>query len=386
MSRSAKLSALLAAATLTAVVSLAGCGSAPAAHSVRGRLAGQQIATTVDHPLASYYVEQHLAGLASRPHWDAQLQAIDAELGDAPPTAEQLQRWSRLHSPDLAALILAQQLRRHAEGQPLFRIFLEELANGDAAGPIDRRPLFVFVPGWLYRTDSTTGADFAQQRALLAAHGARATLAATDENGSVEANAQMIAALLRKLAETEQQIVLVSASKGGPEVARALTLLRDDSAADHVAAWINIGGLLQGSPLADAALTWPLCWLVNWLILPDGSFDGIRSLAVEASAARWKQVQLPTHLLVVNYLAIPLSGQVSPQARDGYLHLRAAGPNDGLTVLTDAIAPQGLSIPELGVDHYFRAPEIVTRTLALTRAVTRQLRDSPHQAQAGTER
>jgi hypothetical protein len=66
---------------------------------------------------------------------------------------------------------------------------------------------------------------------------------------------------------------------------------------------------------------------------------------------------------------------VSAPARSGYARLRAHGPNDGLTFVTDAIAAGGVTIPVLGADHYFRTPDIEATTLALARALAEHVRD-----------
>jgi hypothetical protein len=195
----------------------------------------------------------------------------------------------------------------------------------------------------------------------------------------VEHNATLIVQQVRALraSSAAQSVVLVSASKGGPEAALALSMLNDDPAADAVKAWINVGGLLGGTALADLGLTWPLCWLVQLAVLPngfsDGAFEGIRSLTPEHSAQRARSLRLPAHVLVVSFVGVPLSGQLSAMARDGYGRLRAQGPNDGLTLITDAIAPGGVTIPEFGADHYLRQPDIDRKTLALARAVMRHL-------------
>ena len=210
---------------------------------------------------------------------------------------------------------------------------------------------------------------------LLNRHGARAALIETGENLTVEDNAELIAEQIRRYAASRQNLILVSGSKGGPEVALALSMLKHDPAGRQVKAWLNIGGLLHGTRLADLALSWPLCWFVYLAILPDRSFEGIRSLSTAVSAARRTAPGLPQETLVVNYLGIPLSGQVSDQARSSYSNLRAHGPNDGLTYLLDAIAPGSETIPELGVDHFFRRSDIELRTLALARAIARHSRN-----------
>ncbi|MGH8594430.1 MAG: hypothetical protein ACREV3_11405 [Gammaproteobacteria bacterium] len=377
---------------LALVLCLASCTSGPPRSSLHGKFADIEISTTVDDPIASYYVESYLVGARRNRDWDAVLDEINARLADRIPTSQELSRLSHEHSTDLAALVMARQLLQQAERQPLYRMFREELSavvSRQQSGEwkslqIESDALFLFVPGWLYRTDTTTGADFAQFRALLASHGAHVALAQTGENASVEDNAEFIAAQIRGIAASRQQVVIVSASKGGPETALALSMLGDEAASKYVMVWVNIGGLLHGTQLADFGLTWPVCWFVQLAVLPDGSFEGIRSLSVAQSERRWQDFRVPEHLLVVNYLGIPLSGQISELARGGYSRLRANGPNDGLTFLTDAIAPTGVTIPEFGVDHFFLRPDVEAKTLALVGAITRYIkqRDAQHDAPA----
>jgi len=360
---------------------------------VHGELAGQQLQTTVDAPIARYYLESYLAGARHREDWDIALDAIHRKLGERLPSSAELRDWSQLYSTDLAALVLVRQLSRQTQAQPLVRLFHEELSavlNAQRSGNLDALVvdpdfLILFVPGWLYKSDPTTGADFAKFRAQLSRHGARVFLIETGENLSVEENAKLIEAQILRLVASRQQLILVSGSKGGPEVALALSNLRDDPAGRQVKAWLNIGGLLHGTRLADAGLSWPTCWFVYFAVLPDRSFEGIRSLSTAHSTTRLAAIQLPQDTLIVNYLGIPLSGQVSDQARGGHSRLQMDGPNDGLTYLAEAIAPNSVTIPELGVDHYFRRSDIDLKSLALARAITRYVRQDGAQQVASTD-
>jgi hypothetical protein len=360
---------------------LVSCSAQHTPISIRGEFLGSDFNTTVDSAIAKYYVESYLPGIRSTSEWDVILDDIHTSFDETMPTTEALARISRDYSTDLGALVLAQQLSRRAQYQPLFGIYREELSallnetqpRLGTATLLDSDALFLFVPGWLYQTDATTGADFARFRALLTAHGAKVELMKMAENATVEENAALLATRIRQLTVTPTRIIIVSGSKGGPESALALSMLRNEPSIQLVAAWINIGGLLQGSPLADFALTWPMCWFVQMAVLPDGSFAGIRSLSSTASQLRLQQIHVPDNILVVNLVGIPLSGQISDQARLGYAQLRSFGPNDGLTLLTNAVHARGVTIPVFGADHYFRIGDIETRTLALARAVTRSL-------------
>jgi hypothetical protein len=381
----------LRAAILLSSLALAACAPMPPAHPVVATFAGHPINTSVDSPVARFYLEHgardHARHHADAQHarWQSDFDAVHASLGDRLPTTADLAQWTRALSADTAALIFARQLARAEAREPLARQFRDAMAR-PAALPArleDAATLFLFVPGWLYRSDTSTGADFAHLRAPLAARGARTELLATAENGAIEANAVLIAQRVRALhaQEPDTQVVLVSASKGGPEVAQALTLLRDDPAAARVGAWVNVGGLLAGSALAETGLSWPIRWIVRWMALPESlfgpesAFDGLRSMTPARSAQRARQQSVPPHVLVVSYVAVPLSGQVTPPLRDGYARLRELGPNDGLTLLADAVAPAGVVMAEFGADHYLRAVDMEAKTIALAAVITRRLRE-----------
>jgi hypothetical protein len=96
-------------------------------------------------------------------------------------------------------------------------------------------------------------------------------------------------------------------------------------------------------------------------------------MTTKRSRARFNLFNVPEHILVVNYIGIPLSGDITKRARDGYLVLRSEGPNDGLTLITDEIAPGSITIAELGLDHYFLYPEIDLKTVAMTQTIINYL-------------
>jgi hypothetical protein len=242
-------------------------------------------------------------------------------------------------------------------------------ASGNAAD-VRARYLFMMVPGWRYRVNVETGADLARPRAVLERLGFATALVPLDENGTVDANARALADELAQRAKDGRSIVLVSTSKGGPETHLALDLARREGNAAHVAAWVNIGGLLKGTAIADYWAAWPQRWLAAIGFALQG-FDtaSIHSMTTAASRARFAAATLPANVLVVNYLAAPLSWQVSPPAQGGYALLAKDGPNDGLTLLVDAIVPDGVTVVERGLDHFYAAPDIDERIAAMAWAL-----------------
>jgi triacylglycerol esterase/lipase EstA (alpha/beta hydrolase family) len=335
----------LVLALAAALAAFAGCAAAPEAWPARGRIGLAIVDTMVDSQQAAVL----LAGGA------------DTEGALLAPPA----------SPDAAALIFARQIERQSAADPLVARYRAHLARGrDSAVSLAGRT-YLLVPGWLWRADPTSGADLEPQARVLRAVGARVIRAETAENGSVESNALLIADTLRDLAAAGVDVTVVSASKGGAEAALALSQLAQRDEAAHVQAWVNIGGTLGGTALADLALTWPTCWFVEAAVLPDDrSFEALRSITTAASAERARSLRLPAHLRTVNLIGIALSGQISPRARLGYRMLRRHGANDGITLLGDALAPNASTIVVLGADHFFALPDIDVHTLAVAAALS----------------
>ena len=168
----------------------------------------------------------------------------------------------------------------------------------------------------------------------------------TDEEGTVEANADLVIAAIRARAQSGRRLIIVSASKSGPEVALALTRL-GPAETHHVAAWINAVGALQGSPVADERLAPELEYIVG-KIDPEGR----ESMMTARSRQRFISFHVPEHVLVINYFGIPVTGSISFLARRGFFPLQKYGPNDGVLLLSDMIFPGGVILAELGSDHF----------------------------------
>jgi hypothetical protein len=217
----------------------------------------------------------------------------------------------------------------------------------------------LIVPTYLYQRLPITGANLAAPRAALRRFGFATHFVETIEDGAIETNADIVAAAIKSRAQSGRRLILVSASKSGPEVALALTRL-GDAGAGHVAAWINTVGALQGTPLADERLLTE----VEELIGPVDA-AGMESLTTERSRRRFATLRVPGHVAVVNYFGIPVSGSVSSWASAGFAPLRKYGPNDGILLLSDMIFPGALTVIELGLDHFLLDRNIDVTTIAL---------------------
>ena len=355
----------------------------------QGEVGGRAVATTVDDPIAKYYLERDQPGRVRDPELERRLQAAFARVSGGVPTRADLARLSRELSTDLATLFLIERLGEvpeHARLQGVFEGHLERVRVMAAGGVDELRacvqaldlPVVWFAPGWFYESNPETGADFHRQRALFERLGIEHRLVRVVENGTIETNAAIIANELRALDPERDRVMLVSASKGGPEVAHAIGHLLRPEETRPVEAWVNVGGPLRGSPLADWATSWPIAWLAPLYfayVEERDPGDSVASLTTARSEARLAREDIPEHVLIINFVGVPLSGHISEASEFGYARMRPLGPNDGLTPVIDKLAHGGGAIVQVGLDHYYRDPDLDLKTVALALTVVTELRD-----------
>jgi len=361
--------ALPALGILLFIVGLATAAQAPAkTHPVQATLAGVEVYTRVDSAVASQLINGNVPAAVS-----ADLASRRAcRPGGAIPDAQALQAITRDYSADTATALLIQCLYAVPRIQHSQQLFLSELALRRAADPAqaaflaDRAGeyLVLVVPGWGYKTNAhVTGADLAAPRAIISSLGFEQHLVEVEDTGSVEGGAKAIATALRHFQDSDKKIILVSASSGGPMVALALS---DPAIASipQLAGWLNICGVLRGTPVIDAFLPWPKSMLLRTVAWHEG-WNYADLLSLSRSNSRYDEFTPPEQLTIVNYIGIPFSGQVSTLGKEFYGMLRAQGPNDGLTLIPDALAP-GYTIMAVGMDHFINNdPQIALKTAAL---------------------
>jgi hypothetical protein len=353
---------------LLASLVLVACSSIPTI-PISGQLFGEQVTTTVDSEIARYYFESYLmGGNRKNPEMDSAISAIYNRGGPSIPSRSVLRDISQQYSVDFAALFLADRLLKNECNQALNRYFLD-LLNRDAAVDFDPSSyLVLFVPGWDYaELGYLTGADFAKPRRLATDFQLENYLIELPPTGGVEENAEIILADISRYSQSGKKIVLVGASSAGPAIHLALSNRVAAKAHNPVKVWLNVGGILQGSPIIDHYQSWHRRWFFNLVLWYEGwDKEAVLSMSTKLCRRRISQLQIDPDILVINYLGIPLSGQVSRYSRENYRLLRPRGPNDGLTLLTDAIAPNSLTIVALGSDHFFAEdPRVDKKTVAL---------------------
>jgi hypothetical protein len=366
---------ILPALVFVSVTAVPGCASNSSNLQAHGTIGDRAMTARVDHPVARDYLEGR-----PLPADLEELRRAHIPAGKLPsePTLTHL---TTRYSTDVATLFFLEAVSAHEQSGPIQREYasvvrrLTETGGSPQLDLTSSRLTVVFAPGWFYKTyGDETGADFQRQLAQLAQVGVPAELIETDENGTVESNAAVIAESVRRLRGEGRELLIVSGSKSGAEVAIALGDILHPDETTHVLAWLSIGGVHQGSPFADWALNPTVCWL-SQLNLGVQGFDLEGALSLQTSRRRphFANLRFPDHLLLVSYVPVPLSGGISHRGAFGYSRMRDLGPNDGLTMLVDQLLPGGLAIVEPGVDHYFDHPDRELRSLALLEVLLKRL-------------
>src|SRR5215467_11456397 len=342
-------------AYLSILLLLGACAGLP----VNGTVGGQVIQTRVDSEVARYYVENYLAGKRSDALLDERIDRVYQNANSDLPDRDDLKKLSDDFSVDFAALYLADQI---------------------AHDPVNRRFRSAFDQAYEYtrkafplgHMEVPAGADMAVPRAALQKVGFACYFVETQDDGAIEANADLVIDAIRARAQSGRRLIIVSASKSGPEVALALTRMAP-AETQHVAAWINTVGALQGTPMVDERLLPEIEFIV-------GKVDpaGMESLTVTRSRERFDSFRIPKHILVVNYFGIPTVGSVSFLARRGFFLLRKHGPNDGLMLLPDMIFPGGVTLTQVGSDHIRLSDRLDISGVALAITVLGWLENENH--------
>lgn len=341
-------------------------------HSVHAVVAGFEVNTVVDSSVVGQILNDDGQYLPAAVSADLSSRLSCRSVNELP-SVQALRDITRDYSTDTATAMLIQCLSAIPSIQASQQLFLSELAQRRNNDPEQAaflaakasEYLVLIVPGWGYQTNSAeTGADLATPRQIIAGLGFENHLVAIEDTGSVENGATLLAAAVQRHSHSGKKIILVSASSGGPIVALAL---QDPTIASNpqLVGWLNICGVLRGTPVIDNFLPWPKSLLLHSVAwYEDWNYADLLSLSRAQSKSLYAGFVPPPQLTIVNYVGIPFSGQVSDMGRSFYSMLKTQGPNDGLTLIPDALAP-GYTIMAVGLDHFVNNdPEIDIKTAA----------------------
>jgi hypothetical protein len=282
------------------------------------------------------------------------VQPAVAALGGALPDRSELRCRTGQHGIDWTTTWLHEAILASASGE------LVRGVDHDDTRPSPRllapaRVRVVVVPTLFYREHPEIGGDGGLIVAIARRLGLAAEAAPVGSLASVEENARR---LLRHLERIEgDEVWCVTLSKGGLELKRAFALATG-RAAHNVRVWVNIAGVLGGSPIVDRmARSAPhRLFLRGYMRIRGGTGDALLQMG-RAHAIAQAPLELPTHVDVLNLVPLPLPSHLPPRTLRTFRRLEAEGPNDGFVPFWDGVAP-GLVYPLWGCDHYLRAPRL----------------------------
>ncbi|PJZ47919.1 hypothetical protein CH362_16635 [Leptospira saintgironsiae] len=220
---------------------------------------------------------------------------------------------------------------------------------------LERRKYFIaIIPGMFYKDNPITGADGAPVRNILDSQGIPNGNIQIDQVGSLEENSEQICNFIKSYNRSEH-LILYSTSKGGSDFKYAISKCGNKDYFSKVKAWLNVAGLLKGTPL----MTHRSDSLIKRLILRIGipiygyRFDSLYELRKTEDSPLSQDIESPSSMYVLNVLGIPMARHISFRGFPNYSELAVYGPNDGLTLLPDAIQSGGDVLPLWANDHYF---------------------------------
>ncbi len=341
-----------------------GCQATPKI-PVEGAVGPYFVKTIVDSEAAQHLIERQ-AGRQKEdsPHEEAVKQTA-AKLQDRVPSQSDLSELTEEHSVDFAAVVFGQQLTAQPQNQKVQRRFIKNLQHGTEliTDEHKRRYVVVVVPGYDYiDTGPQTGANFALPLKLLGEMGMPAIFVEVDPIGTVEENAAELVNVLREKVDPRKRVLLVGASSAGPAIHLALGKLLETNETNRVDAWMNMGGLLGGSHAMDwlsSGFIGPFFRLVVWTT--SWRMESFESMRAGESQERLKTLQMPEHIVVLNYVGLSLSGDIADYEFSQYRFLRRYGPNDGFSLLPDMILPGSCSLLAASSDHFFGEDPLIDK-------------------------
>jgi hypothetical protein len=291
---------------------------------------------------------------------------IYPELGFEQCTREALAAIASRHGVDFATALFYDRVRKAPQNRDLIAA-IERADEPDVAS--DRggrlRGRVLIAPALFYRERPDIGGDgMAVQRAARAA-GLEVEVLPVDSAGTAHENGRRLRTLLAE--RCTDRTVLVSLSKGAADVRVALESMPPPPG---LRAWVIVSGLLHGTPAIDQLMRrWWRRWGLRLLLARyRAPFDLVHEFSALGPSPLNRPALAPAGLLVINLFGCPLSDHVGTRfGRRRHRALAHLGPNDGLTLLRDAIVEPGLAYPLWGADHYFRTaevPRVLSRLIA----------------------
>jgi hypothetical protein len=276
-------------------------------------------------------------------------------------THEQLRSLVRCEGIDFATALFFDRIRRAPANAALVRA-LETPAFDGRTG--FARGRLLIVPALFYRERPEIGGDGAIVAQAARFAGLEVEVLPIGSGASARDNAKRLREVLP--GHVDDHTVVVSLSKGCADLRLAF---EEMPVPRGLRAWVLVSGLLRPTPAIDRLQShwWSRLGLAMVLKRQGGSAELPREFASGVGSVLERPATAPAGLPVINLIGCPLSHHLgTPFGRLRHRQMSKLGPNDGLTLLRDAMLEPGSVYPVWGADHYFRLPAI---PILLTRLI-----------------
>ena len=277
---------------------------------------------------------------------------------------DRIRQYGEAHGLDAATQALYEAVRkscRHQDAIEQIDGFCEKDQSHKTTS--EQCPLFVVVPGFLHKEYPSSGADGRMLIEAAQQRGWPVEVIPVTSTGRLTDNANTIIQWLQ--AHADRPIVMASISKGSSDIVAALSDPRADQAFANVVGWVNVCGIIHGSPVVDAISRKKLLMLFfrAMFAVRGWCFASVTDLAYKRGPLG-DELTLPASIKTVHAVGFPLE--------DDFVHSRLrkfrnlvgeAGPNDGAILLLDSILAPGVVYPVQGADHYMRPRHQMQRLL-----------------------
>jgi hypothetical protein len=283
------------------------------------------------------------------------------------PSAAELRETAARDGIDAATTLLYRSVLDAPTHGPFIRR-IAEICERPAPAAWNNDAVLVIVPGAFYRENPRSGADGRLLREQAERLGCPTEIIPTASTGSVHENARILCDwLAARSAESDRPLLLASLSKGGADVKMALAEPGAARAFANVTAWINLCGILHGTPMAEWLLSWNVGAVLNRLYyrLRGRRLGFLHDLRYGPGHPLDVELRLPVHIQLISIVGFPLREHLTRGiARRCHARLTPLGPNDGGLVLADVCALPGLVYPVWGADHYLQPKTDVSALIA----------------------
>jgi len=246
----------------------------------------------------------------------------------------------------------------------LYQSICESSQHGPAIDSINRmrdmdndehgNARLLVVPGFLHKEFPESGADGRLIVNAAKQIGLDYEILPSPSTGRLVDNAELLLSFLER--HPDNRFVLASICKGGSEVVAAMQLEPSCKQFANVVGWVNVCGVLRGSPIVDRVSKQRIrmLGLRFFFALRRWTMASVLDLRYEGGVLE-AGFEPPSHMNIVHAVGFPTKEDFTlAKLRRFHQQIGDMGPNDGVILLHDALRAAGVVYPVLGADHYMR--------------------------------